>query len=169
MVEVLLYVHRNRRFIRDGSLGRPPRLSHSSWALRQNENNYKFIYSQDLPSSQTSVLQVWKQECMCQCPDQVRLVASFPPPCTWPGDIRAHWLRSGCTVTHSGYLISWAKRDKAIFKLKEKEMKRFVFNLQLERITIRPSLSSSSLSSSSSSSSSSLHLSVSRTVYQWIH
>ena len=26
---VLLYVHRNRRFIRDGSPGRPPRLSHS--------------------------------------------------------------------------------------------------------------------------------------------
>ena len=32
-VEVLLYVHRNRRFIRDRSPGRPPRLSHSSWAL----------------------------------------------------------------------------------------------------------------------------------------
>ena len=30
MAEVLLYVHRNRRFIRDGSPGRPPRLSHSS-------------------------------------------------------------------------------------------------------------------------------------------
>ena len=30
-VEVLLYVHRNRRFIRDGSPGRPPPLSHSSW------------------------------------------------------------------------------------------------------------------------------------------
>ena len=30
LVEVLLYVHRNRRFIRDGSPGRPPRLSHSS-------------------------------------------------------------------------------------------------------------------------------------------
>ena len=29
-VEVLLYVHRNRRLIRDGSPGRPPRLSHSS-------------------------------------------------------------------------------------------------------------------------------------------
>ena len=34
VVEVLLYVHRNRRFNRDGSPGRPPRLSHSSWALR---------------------------------------------------------------------------------------------------------------------------------------
>ena len=32
--EVLLYVHRNHRFIRDGSLGRPPWLSHSSWALK---------------------------------------------------------------------------------------------------------------------------------------
>ena len=30
---VLLYVHRNRRFIRDWSPGRPPGLSHSSWAL----------------------------------------------------------------------------------------------------------------------------------------
>ena len=29
-VEVLLYVHRNRGLIRDGSPGRPPRLSHSS-------------------------------------------------------------------------------------------------------------------------------------------
>ena len=33
VVEVLFYVHRNRRFIRDGSPGRPPRLSHSTWAL----------------------------------------------------------------------------------------------------------------------------------------
>ena len=30
VVEVLLYFHRNRRFIRDGSPGRPPRPSHSS-------------------------------------------------------------------------------------------------------------------------------------------
>ena len=30
VVEVLLYVHRNCRLIRDGSPGRPPRLSHSS-------------------------------------------------------------------------------------------------------------------------------------------
>ena len=30
VVEVLLYVHRNRRLIRDGSPGRPPRPSHSS-------------------------------------------------------------------------------------------------------------------------------------------
>ena len=30
---VLLYVHRNSRLIRDGSPGRPARLSHSSWAL----------------------------------------------------------------------------------------------------------------------------------------
>ena len=29
-VEVLFYAHRNRRLIRDGSPGRPPRLSHSS-------------------------------------------------------------------------------------------------------------------------------------------
>ena len=30
VVEMLLYVHRNRRLFRDGSPGRPPRLSHSS-------------------------------------------------------------------------------------------------------------------------------------------
>ena len=30
VVEVLLYVHRNHRFIKDWSPGRPPRLSHSS-------------------------------------------------------------------------------------------------------------------------------------------
>ena len=29
-VEVLLYVHRKRRFIRNGEPGRPPRLSHTS-------------------------------------------------------------------------------------------------------------------------------------------
>ena len=33
MVEVLLYVHRNRRLIRDGSPGGPPRLSYSTWTL----------------------------------------------------------------------------------------------------------------------------------------
>ena len=32
---MLLYVHRNRRLIRDGSPGRPPRLSHSSCALKK--------------------------------------------------------------------------------------------------------------------------------------
>ena len=30
MVDVLLYIHRNRRFIMDGRPGRPPRLSHNS-------------------------------------------------------------------------------------------------------------------------------------------
>ena len=35
VVEVWLYLHRYRRFIRDGSPGRLPRLSHSSWALVQ--------------------------------------------------------------------------------------------------------------------------------------
>ena len=33
VVEVLLYVHRNGRLSRDGSPGRPPRLSHSSRVL----------------------------------------------------------------------------------------------------------------------------------------
>ena len=36
-LKCLLYVHRNRRLIRDGSPGRPPRLSHSSWALKPTE------------------------------------------------------------------------------------------------------------------------------------
>ena len=36
LVEVLLYVHKNRWFIRDGSPGRPPRFSHISWALCGN-------------------------------------------------------------------------------------------------------------------------------------
>ena len=36
---VLLYVHRNRRFIRDGSPERPPRLSHTSWALATLKDN----------------------------------------------------------------------------------------------------------------------------------
>ena len=34
VVKVLLYVHRNRRPVRDGSPGRPSRLSHSSWTLK---------------------------------------------------------------------------------------------------------------------------------------
>ena len=38
VVEVLLYVHRNRRLIRDGSPGRPPRLSHSSWNLPEQSH-----------------------------------------------------------------------------------------------------------------------------------
>ena len=33
VVKVLLYVHRNCRLIMDGSPGRSPQLSHSSWAL----------------------------------------------------------------------------------------------------------------------------------------
>ena len=41
-VEVLLYVHRNRRLIRDGSPGQPPRLSHSSWT-RQLSESYRMI------------------------------------------------------------------------------------------------------------------------------
>ena len=33
---VLLYLHGNRRLIKDGSSGRSPRLSHNSWALHCN-------------------------------------------------------------------------------------------------------------------------------------
>ena len=43
-VEVLLYVHRNHRFIRDGSPGRPPRLSHSFWALNCGGSGPMLLY-----------------------------------------------------------------------------------------------------------------------------
>ena len=35
---MLLYVHRNHRLFRDGSPGRPPWLSHSSWALCESKD-----------------------------------------------------------------------------------------------------------------------------------
>ena len=44
LVEVLLYVHGNRRLIRDGSPGRPPRLSHSARALGSPIAQRKAIY-----------------------------------------------------------------------------------------------------------------------------
>ena len=43
VVEVLLYVHRNRGLIRDGSPGRPPRLSHSSWAPIGDKNQIAYL------------------------------------------------------------------------------------------------------------------------------
>ena len=43
-VEVLLYVHRNRRLIRDGSPGRPPRLPHSSWVLSFSVESLRVKY-----------------------------------------------------------------------------------------------------------------------------
>ena len=39
-VDVLLYIHRNHRFIRDGSPEWPPGLSHSSWALVKHQLTY---------------------------------------------------------------------------------------------------------------------------------
>ena len=42
---VLLYVHRNRRLIRDGSPGRPPRPSHSSRALATHSHRNIFTHS----------------------------------------------------------------------------------------------------------------------------
>ena len=58
----LLYVHRNRRLIRDGSPRRPPRLSHSSWALL-SLSQFSCLYSgmhSDLSLSQTS-------SCLAEC------------------------------------------------------------------------------------------------------
>ena len=42
IVEVLLYVRRNHRLIRDGIPGRPPRLSHSAWALSTDDRAQAF-------------------------------------------------------------------------------------------------------------------------------
>ena len=42
---VLLSIHTNRRFIRDGSPGRPPRLSHSSWTLKVKKKRKDFQLS----------------------------------------------------------------------------------------------------------------------------
>ena len=49
LVEVLLYVHRNRRFIRDGNPGRPPRLSHGSRALTPPDlkSSHYILYKTD--------------------------------------------------------------------------------------------------------------------------
>ena len=45
VVEVLLYVHRNHWLTRDGSSGRPPRLSHNSWAYNDNnDDTFTYIY-----------------------------------------------------------------------------------------------------------------------------
>ena len=41
---MFLYVHRNRRLIRDRSPGRPPRLSHSSWALLEPVHGPMYVY-----------------------------------------------------------------------------------------------------------------------------
>ena len=49
VVEVLLYVHRNRRLLRDGSPGRPRRLSHSFWALKTENTLYSAIIVSAIP------------------------------------------------------------------------------------------------------------------------
>ena len=47
--EVLLYVHRSRRFIRDGSPGRPPRLSHGSWTLADRAQPWTYTVYKYIP------------------------------------------------------------------------------------------------------------------------
>ena len=59
-VEVLLYGHRNRRLIRDGSPGRPPQLSHRSEALyfritTYNDSNNE-IFTKCQPLTEVGVL-----------------------------------------------------------------------------------------------------------------
>jgi len=48
---VLIYVHRHCRLIRDGSPRRPPRLSHSYWALTDIELLIYYIYTPTHPIS----------------------------------------------------------------------------------------------------------------------
>ena len=86
LVEVLLYIHRNRRFIRDGSAGCPPRLSHSSWTLTLKlSNNTVFIYAHQLT--------VW--------PDLIRLDLTWPDSVPRSTYLQAFW--PGClAVTAPG-------------------------------------------------------------------
>ena len=53
-----LYVHRNRRFIRDGSPGRPPRLSHSSWDLNPTQLKCCFTSTETVGLLGTGALDV---------------------------------------------------------------------------------------------------------------
>ena len=53
---VLLYVHRNRRIIRDGSPGRPLRLSHSSWALASSYSRRSLSTADSSPAQGIIIL-----------------------------------------------------------------------------------------------------------------
>ena len=71
---VLLYVNRNRRFIRDGSPGRPPRLSHSSWALSAESVDFWVAADQKLGLNRASriyctevFIVIWVRRCCCCC------------------------------------------------------------------------------------------------------
>ena len=81
-VEVLLYVHRNRRFIRDGSPGCPPRLSLSSWALRIQTHNWRPINAEYSLQCNTSVCiqeHAWRNDRhrFCLLPDQCFILCLF--------------------------------------------------------------------------------------------
>ena len=59
LVEVLLYGHTNRRLIRDGSPGRPPRLLHSSWALTNVVVVSRFYIALFSALEQTHCARMW--------------------------------------------------------------------------------------------------------------
>ena len=63
VVEVLLYIHRNCRFIRDGSPGRPPQLSHGSRALSREREDAVFM--PDLANTAHNAVRV-KTLCLSQ-------------------------------------------------------------------------------------------------------
>ena len=65
---VLLYVHRNRRPIRDGSPGRPPRLWHSSWGLTGGgERGRLHTYRYTVTTRMTPACIIW---CFINCDGQ---------------------------------------------------------------------------------------------------
>ena len=85
MSEVLLYVHRNRRLIRDGSPGRPLRLLHSSWARNLYSDAVFTLYSESHITGRPSLL------VLDQKVDVWILNVHEPPIC------RA-WHRRACSV-----------------------------------------------------------------------
>ena len=64
-LEVLLYVHRNCRFTWDGSPGRPPRLSCSSWAL------FAAVHDHD---TQLMCLKILSMVCIMTINEQIHMI-----------------------------------------------------------------------------------------------
>ena len=79
---VLLYVHRNHRLIRDGGRGRPPRLSHSSWALMVWSSGKALGWKvDDIGSTLASALLRYSSKA---CGLQILLLWLRPPPLSPP-------------------------------------------------------------------------------------
>ena len=81
MVEVLLYVHRNRSCIRDGSPGRPPRLS-TAPELSVNSpkgNNFKLSDEIDHQSVRLCASRLANHACHSELDDTLIGVLLAPP------------------------------------------------------------------------------------------